>query len=130
MFETLARTCTVNIECKTPREVSLRPNYDSDRLIKVLSDKIQNDWNKNFSDVKCSDYCFVSSFDHNCLERFRKYQSDNILEADRVRTMYLHTRKLTDILPGAEVTSNWDSGTNIQTSAANADVVKRFQDNG
>ena len=42
----------------------------------------------------------------------------------------MHTRKITDVLPGAEVTQAWDCGVNIQTSAATLEVVNRFHKNG
>lgn len=90
-------------------------------MIKVLSKKIRNNFNLSY---QVAQYCFISSFDHDCLERFQKH------DEGQVRCVYLHTRKITDILPGADVTSAWDCGTNIQTSAATQEVVNRFHLNG
>ena len=42
--------------------------------------------------------------------------------------MFLHTRKITDLLPGLEVTKTWRCGCNIQTAATSAGVVERFHD--
>ena len=55
-----------------------------------------------------------------------KYQEERVSVEDQIRIMFLHTRKITDLLPGAEVTKTWRTGCNIQTAAANAEVVNRF----
>jgi len=111
VFELIDRTLCINIEVKTPREVTLRPNYDSQRLIEVLHQKLQNIYNEK-QQLKASHYCFISSFDHEWIERFRAYQS-SIHQDDQVNIIYLHTRKIEDILPEHDVTQFWDKGTNI-----------------
>ena len=47
VVELIDRSLTINVEVKTPRNVDLRPNYDSDRLIRVLHEKLQHTWNIN-----------------------------------------------------------------------------------
>ena len=69
VFELLERRTMVNIECKTPREVSLRPNYDSDRLIKILSAKLQDNFGLK-TDIHANEMCCISSFDHEYLKRY------------------------------------------------------------
>lgn len=101
----------VNIECKTPREVSLRPNYDSERLIKLLSAKLQENFGVT-TDMLANQMCCISSFDHEFIQRYRTFE--NALEQkDRIPCLYLHTRKIEDILPGEDVTQHWDIGCNI-----------------
>lgn len=37
VFDIMDRQVTVNIECKTPRDPVVRPNYNVDRLVRVLN---------------------------------------------------------------------------------------------
>lgn len=61
-----------NIEVKTPRTLAIRPNYDSERLAEILSQKIEGDFNSGFQNQHCSDYIFISSFDHNWLSLYKE----------------------------------------------------------
>ena len=127
VVELIDRSLTINIEVKTPRDVTLRPNYDSDRLIRVLHEKLQNTYNIGH-EKKIGEYVFITSFDHDFLHRYIKYQEDRVPVEDQIRIMYLHTRKITDLLPGPEVTKDWLCGCNIQTAATTPEVVRRFHD--
>ena len=40
VFEVLDRKVLINIEVKTPKTVALRPNYDYNRLIRVLHENL------------------------------------------------------------------------------------------
>lgn len=111
VVELLDRKVAINIEVKTPRDDALKPNYNIDRLIRVMHEKLQNNFNSNHPE-HIREYCFVSSFDFIFIERFRKLQSS--LEPNKqIKFMYLHTRKPEDVLPESDVTQHWDLGANI-----------------
>jgi hypothetical protein len=68
----------VNIEVKTPKTVTLRPNYDSDRLIRVLYDCLQIRYNSGkYQDndlLRATNFSFISSFDHDFIKRYQNYE--------------------------------------------------------
>ena len=75
VFKLFARELLINIEVKTPKTVALRPNYDSDRLIRVLHDSLQRLYNSEQQTMETqqlmsTDFSFISSFDHEWMERY------------------------------------------------------------
>lgn len=109
----------MNIEVKTPRDPVNRPQYNSDKLIETMHEALQNRFNTNMLDKPAVDYSFISSFDHDWIQRYQAYEaSANTLESDQAKFIFLYSREPEDLLPPSEVTDAWSKGVNCQPSCA------------
>ena len=109
----------MNIEVKTPRDPVNRPQYNSDKLIETMHEALQNRFNTNMLDKPAVDYSFISSFDHDWIQRYQAYEaSANTLESDQAKFIFLYSREPEDLLPPSEVTNDWSKGVNCQPSCA------------
>jgi hypothetical protein len=114
----------INIEIKTPKDKTINATYDTERLVRILYDKMKSNFNlKNERHI--FDYSFVSSFDHTALGKLKEILVRENIEL-QVKLLYISTRYLVEELPGAGETNNWGSGTNMQSLRATQDIIQRF----
>jgi len=119
VFALFEREVLVNIEVKTPSDPTNRPQYNSDKLIETMHEALQNKFNTNMFDKPAVEYSFISSFDHDWIQRYQAYEaSASTLESDRAKFIFLYSRKPEDALPRSEETDAWSKGVNCQPSCA------------
>ena len=134
VFDLFDRELLVNIEVKTPKTVELRPNYDTDRLIRELHRQLHGRFNEGkhhgVEEMEARHFSFISSFDYDFIERYKAYEIEQGLsEHQRAHFVYLNLRNPDSVLPGQEETDLWDKGTNIQVWGCTPEVVERFHKN-
>ena len=135
VFRVLNREVCINIEVKTPRNDALKPNYDYTNLISVMHEKLQGGYNvgtefEGKEALRAGNYCFISSFDHGFIHKYREYEANQgTQEKWKIPFIFIAIRAKEDVLPPAEVTSQWGKGFSIETRVINEDVVKRAHSN-
>jgi glycerophosphoryl diester phosphodiesterase len=120
----------INIEVKTPKDLAVRPLYDTDRLSAVLHEKLQDGFDLSQLEKGAVSFSFISSFDHAFIEKYQAWEAKNKTPEDsKAHFIYLYSRRPEDLMPEKKVTDAWSKGTNCQPSCATPENIQRFHEN-